>query len=147
MINELAITNQLIKVLQEHLNEYLIEAFQITKDQVVMGAPDVDKAPFPVTIYVEPDYSQIDGSTTCSDSIDFRLTVWVICKRDTQMNLMEKQFVYYNSIYYLLRNNTTLDGFIPETKVIDADFDLAVEANPNVRGSDIQISISFEKDF
>jgi len=147
MINELDVTNQLIKVIQNHLNEYLIEKYQISKGQVVMGAPDVDKAPFPVTIYVEPTYSQIEESTTCSDSIDFRLTIWVLCKRDTQMNLMEKQFVYYNSIYYLLRNNTSLDGFIDETKVIDADFDLAVEANPNVRGSDIQVSISFEKDF
>ena len=147
MINELDVTNQLINVIQTHLNEYLIEKYRISKDQVVMGAPDVDKAPFPVTIYVEPTYSQIEESTTCSDSIDFRLTIWVLCKRDTQMNLMEKQFVYYNSIYYLLRNNTSLDGFIDETKVIDADFDLAVEANPNVRGSDIQVSISFEKDF
>ena len=147
MKNELDVTNQLINVIQTHLNEYLIEKYLISKDQVVMGAPDVDKAPFPVTIYVEPTYSQIEESTTCSDSIDFRITIWVLCKRDTQMNLMEKQFVYYNSIYYLLRNNTSLDGFIPETKVIDADFDLAVEANPNVRGSDIQISISFEKDF
>lgn len=147
MINELGVTNQLISVLQNHLNEYLTKDFQIDKNQVVMGAPDVDKAPYPVTIYVEPTYSQIDESTTCSDSIDFRLTIWVLCKRDTQMNLMEKQFLYYNSIYYLLRNNTTLDGYIDETKVIDADFDLAVEANPNVRGSDIQLSISFEKDF
>lgn len=147
MINELDVTNQLISVLQTHLNEYLVEGYQIEVGQVVMGPPDVDKMPFPVTIFVEPTYSQIEESTTCSDSVDFRVTIWVLCKRDTQSNLTNKQFVYYNSIYYLLRNNTSLDGFIDETKVIDADFDLAVEANPNVRGSDISLSISFEKDF
>ena len=147
MMNELSIALQLISVLQNHLNEYLTKDYQINKDQVVMGGPDVDKAPFPVTIYVEPNYSQMEGQGTTSDKIDFRLTVWVICKRDTQTNLTGKLFIYYNSIYYLLRNNTSLDGYIDKTDVLNAEFDLAVEANPNVRGADIQLSITFEKDF
>ena len=147
MINEIDVTKQLVKVIQEHLNEYLPEGYSITDKQVILDFPDVDKMPYNVCFYVNPEYSEAEDSTTTSDKITFRLGVFVLVKRDTQSNLTEKYFTYYNALYYLLRNNTSLDGFIDDTKVISADFYPAIEGNPNVRGSEISIATIFEKDF
>lgn len=147
MINEIDVTKQLVKVIQEHLNEYLPEGYSITDGQVILDFPDVDKMPYNVCFYVNPEYSEAEDSTTTSDMITFRLGVFVLVKRDTQSNLTEKYFTYYNALYYLLRNNTSLDGFIDDTKVISADFYPAIEGNPNVRGSEISIATIFEKDF
>jgi len=147
MINELDVTKQLVKVIQEHLNECLPEGYAITAKQVILDFPDVDKMPYSTSIYVYPEYSENVESTTTSDEINFRLLIFVLCKRDTQSNLTEKSFAYYNSLYYLLRNNTTLDNYIQDTKVISVNFYPDIEGNPNVRGSKIEIITNFEKDF
>lgn len=148
MISEEDVMDRLVKVIQDHLNEFLPEGYSITDKQVILDyPPDVDRMPFSTCIYVAPEFSEASPLTNCADEISFRLVVFVICKRDTQSNLTKKYFAYYNSVYYLLRNNTTLDGFIPETKVISVDFFPDIEGNPNVRGSKISVVTIFEKDF
>lgn len=147
MISELDITKQLVKVIQDHLNEYLPEGYAIVPKQVILDFPDVDKMPYSTCIYVHPDYSEAEELTTCSDEVNFRLSCFVVCKRDTQTNLTEKYFAYYNAVYYLLRNNTSLEGTIDETKIISVDFYPAIEGNPDVRGSEISLNTIFAKDF
>lgn len=147
MINEEDVMDKMVEVIQDHLSEFLPETYTITDGQVILDYPNVDKMAFDVCVYVAPQFSEMEPSTTCSDSIDFRLSVFILCKRDSQSNLTKKYFAYYNALYYLLRNYTTLDGFIDETKVLSVDFYPSVEANPNVRGAEISISTKFEKDF
>lgn len=145
--NELDVMDRLVEVIQTHLNEYLPEGYSIVPGQVILDFPDVDKMPYNVSIYVQPEYSENEPLTDCSDEVAFRLVVFVLCKRDTQSNLTRKYFTYYNSIYHLLRNNTTLDELIPRTDVISTDFYPDIEGNPNVRGSKITVATIFEKDF
>lgn len=147
MMNELDVMDRLVMVIQTHLNEYLPEGYSIVADQVILDFPDVDKMPYNVSIYVQPEYSEAAALSGCSDEITFRLNVFVLVKRDTQTNLTKKYFAYYNALYYLLRNNTTLDEFISETKVLSVDFFPDIEGNPNVRGSKITVATIFEKDF
>lgn len=147
MMNELDVMERLVEVIQNHLNEYLPEGYSIVTGQVILDFPDVDKMPYNVSIYVQPEYSEAEELTDCSDEITFRLDVFVLVKRDTQTNLTTKYFAYYNALYYLLRNNTTLDGLIPQTKIISVDFFPDIEGNPNVRGSKITVATIFEKDF
>lgn len=149
MTNELNVLKQLATVIETHLNEHLDKDHKIVKGQVVIDFPDVDKMPFPTTIYVQPVFSEPleDKSATTSDTVDFTMSIFVLCKRDTQSNLVEKSFLYYNAIYYLLRTNTSLDGYVGSTRVNDSNFYAAIEGNRNVSGSEISITSEFEKDF
>ena len=145
--NELDIMKQVVKVIQDHIEEFLPEAYSFTDEQVILDFPDVDKMPYSVCIYVNPEYSEIEPNATDCDEVTFRLGVFVLCKRDTQSNLTEKYFTYYNALYYLLRKYTSLDGYVNETKVTDVDFYPNIEGNLNVRGSRIAIQTIFVRDF
>lgn len=148
MINELKVLEQMVTVIETHLNEYLDETIPaISEGQVLLEFPDTDKMPFPVMFYVQPDYAEYEGQTTCADVTDFRLSVFVLCKRDTLANLTIKTYGYYNALYSLLRHNTSLDGFIDMTRINDTNFYPAVEGNPNVQGAEISVSAVFTKDF
>ena len=148
MTNELNVLEQMVRVIGDHLNEYLDEQLPVITDkQVLLEFPDVDKMPYPVMFYVQPDYAAYESETTCSDSTDFRIAVFLLCKRDTRANLTIKTYGYYNALYELLKKNYTLYGAIAGTQIIETHFYPAVEANPNVQGVELSVSTEFTKDF
>ena len=147
MKNELVALKGLRDTIENHINEYLPEDLEsIGEGQVVIDYPNVDKMAFPTMFFVYPDYAEYEPSTTCSDNVDFRISVFLLCKRDTVENLIVKTYGYYNSLYHLLKDNTSLDGVIDQTRINDADFD-EIEGNPNVHGALVSVSTIFEKDF
>ena len=148
MINELKVMQQMVEVIGSHLNEYLDEELPVISDkQVLLEFPDVDKMPFPVMFYVQPDYAAYEEETTCSDKTDFRISVFIMCKRDTKANLTLKTYGYYNALYELLKTNYTLYGAIAGTQIIETHFYPAIEANANVQGVELSVSTEFTKDF
>lgn len=147
MKNELTALKGLRDTIEAHLNEYIPPELEgIGAGQVVIDYPDVDKMAQPTMFFVYPDYAEYEPSTTCSDNVDFRISVFLLCKRDTQENLIVKTYGYYNALYHLLKDNTSLDGVIDQTRINDADFD-QIEGNPNVHGALVSVSTIFEKDF
>lgn len=148
MINELDVIEQVVKVIQQSLNDYLDERYPVISDkQVVIDFPNVDKMPYSTMIYVQPSYSEYKGLTTNSDQADFRVSVFILVKKDTKNNLTLKRFAYYNALYNLLRRNTTLDAYVDRTYFNDTTFYPAVDANENVQGSESSLSVIFTKDF
>lgn len=148
MINELDVIEQVVKVIQEGLNNYLDDSYPaITDKQVVIDFPKTDKMSYSTMIYVQPSYAEYEGLTTNSDKVDFRVSIFILVKKDTKYNLTLKRFAYYNALYNLLRCNTTLDAFVDRTSINDTTFYPAVEANENVQGSESSISVIFTKDF
>lgn len=148
MINEMTVIEQMQAVIIAHLNEYLPEQMaEISEGQVKIEFPDVDKMPFSTMIYVYPNYAEYDELTTCSDDALLRISVFLLCKRDTRENLTLKTYGYYNALYALLRQDTSLDGVVTATSIESTDFYPAVEANPNVQGVEVSVIARFAKDF
>lgn len=148
MINELDIMQRMVSVIQNDLNGYLAEGLEaIVPGQVVLDIPDPDKMAYPVMFYVFSDYAEYEEHTTESDKGTFRLTVFIICKRDTQANLMVQSHGYYNALHDLLRSNTNLGGLVDFTMVESATFYPAVDANPNIRGVEVSVHTEYEIDF
>ncbi len=147
-ISELDIMKAMVSVISTELNSHLAQDIpEITEGQVVLDLPDPDKMPFSNMFYVLPDYAEYEEKTTESDRASFRLTVFILCKRDTGENLTEKSHGYYNALRDLLRTDTTLGALVDFTFVESATFYPAVDANPNVRGVEVSVRTTYELDF
>lgn len=148
MTNELTVIEKMQEVIRLHLNEYLPQQLEpITDGQVDISFPDVDKMPNATMLYVTPDYAEYEDLTTCSDDAQLRISVFLLCKRDTRANLTLKTYGYYNALYELLRKDTSLDGAVTDTTIESTDFYPAVEGNPNVQGVEVSVIARFAKDF
>lgn len=146
MKNELTVLNQLRNVIDAGLNPVTNPATPKTAD-VVIDFPSVDKMPFKSTVYLLPDYAEYEMLATTNDKAEFRVTMFILCKRDTKANLVTKVYEIYNQIYDLLRKDMDLSGYVDFTEVRDATFYPAVEMNENVQGIECSVAIMFTKDF
>ena len=88
-----------------------------------------------------------EALTTSSDVSSFRVSVFILSKKDTKANLTILNYGYYNALCELLRSNMTLDGTVDFTDINDVTFYPAVEANPNVRGAELSLEIRYTKDY
>ena len=148
MTNELTVLTKLADVIGTQLNSYLPQDVpEISDKQVQIEFPDVDKMPYGTMFYVTPNYAEYDDLTTCSDDAHLRASVFLICKKDTKANLTLKTYAYYNALYALLRQNTSLDDTVTSTAIESTDFYPAVEGNPSVQGIELVANIRFAKDF
>ncbi len=114
---------------------------------VVIDFPNVDKMPARRTVYLLPDYAEYETLATTNDRAEFRVTMFILCKRDTKANLVTKVYEIYNQIYDLLRRNIDLDGVADFTEVQSATFYPAVEMNESVQGIESTVSITYTKDY
>lgn len=150
MTNELTALNALKNTIINGLNAYLPEGSiftDITSENVEIEFPIVDQMPKSVMFYLVPDYADYQGMATRSDSVEFRIKVWILVKRDSQSNLTEKYYGYQTALFQLLRTETSLGGVVDFTDINDAEFYPAVDYNPNVQGAEISVSVRYTKDF
>ena len=148
MISELEIMERMVEVITEELNDHLPEGLDpIQEGQVILDIPDTDQMPYPVMFYVFPDFAEYEESTTESDKATFRLTVFILCKRDSRYNLTVKTHGYYNALYDLLRTNTDLGALVDFTTVESATFYPAVDANRDIKGAEADVRTTYEIDF
>lgn len=130
------------------LNEYLDEDIApISATNVEIGFPIVDLMPHKDMIYIQPSYAEFEPLTTTSDSVGFKISIFIIDKKDTRENLTVKNHAYYEALCALLRNNNELDGAVSEVLINNATFYPAVESNPNVVGVEVEITLGYEKDY
>lgn len=148
MKNELTVMNSLLSVMQSDLNTYLDSDLDtLSSENMVIEFPDVDQMPKSTMIYIQPDYAEYEALATTNDQASFRMSVYVLCKRDKRENLTTKFFGYFNGVYSLLRTNTSLSGEVDFTDIMDVNFYPAVEGNLNVKGAEISVSCRYTKDF
>ena len=116
-------------------------------DHVLVEFPDTDQMKYSSMIYICPNYSEYSNVSTHSDNGQFLCSVYVICKRDSNRNLVEKVYTYYTALYNLLREETTLGGVVDFVDVSSADFYPQIEGTKGVAGIETSITCNFENDF
>ncbi len=148
MINELTVLEALQSVLVSDVNKFLAEGWtRLTTDNVVLEWPDVDGMKDDVTVFINGNYAEYEELATTNDQSTFTVSVFLMVKRDTKLNLTQKMYRYFNGIYQALRESMSLDGVVDFTMITDADFFPAIEANTNVQGVEITVAVHYTKDF
>ena len=144
MTNELTVLEALKTVIETEIQQFLPEGSDFG---VLIDFPDVDQMPKKNMYYLQPDYAEFSNMAVQSDLSEFKISVFILCKRDTQENLTIKSYAFFKALYELLRTDISLDGTVDLTDIVDADFFPAVEGNPNVRGVEVHVSVRYTKDF
>lgn len=148
MRNELTILNALKTVVQTQLSDYLPNTLDsIGERNVAIDFPETDQMPMKTMLYIQPNWANYENLSTESDLSVFGITVFIVCKKDTQENLTRKIYGYFNALYELLRTNITLDGEVDFVSITDADFYPAVEGNRNIQAIEVSITVTYTKDF
>lgn len=148
MKNELTILKQLKEVIQTQLNGYLEEGIPLIGERnVAIDFPDTDRMPKDTMFYILPDNAEYENLSTESDASVFTVAVFVICKKDRQESLLVRIHGYFQALYYLLRNNLSLDGYVDFCEVDNAVMHYALEANENIRAVEVSVSVRYTKDF
>lgn len=148
MTNELTVLEAMKSVLVSDVNKYLAEGWtQLTTDNVVMEWPEVEGMTDDVTVFINGNYAEYEELATTNDQSTFTVSVFLMVKRDTKLNLTQKMYTYFNGIYQSLRESMSLDGVVDFTMITDADFFSAIEANKNVQGVEITVAVHYTKDF
>lgn len=153
MKNELTVLKALRDVIDAGLNPTPPqtkgdpEPTPVEKIPVVIDFPSVDKMPAKKTVYLIPDYAEYETLATTNDRADFRVAMFILCKRAPKADLVTDVYNIYNQIYDLLRRNMDLGGVVDFTEVQSATFYPAVEMNESVQGIESTVSITYTKDF
>lgn len=154
MKSELSIMEKLQEVIQDNLNSYLLTdeeygtyAEQITDDNVVIDYPEVENMRKKSMFYITPQEGQLDTLTTCSDEELMTIDVCIMCKRDKNESLVRRVFAYYTALYKMLKNNSTLDGYITFLNVINFDFYPAVNVDGSITAIITTLQLGWCKDW
>ena len=148
MKNELSILNALAGVIQHQLSGYLDENLtSIGERNVAIDFPETDQMPMKTMFYIQPNWANYENLSTESDLSAFGISVFIVCKKDTQENLTKKTYGYFNALYELLRTNISLGGEVDFASITDADFYPAVEGNRNIQAIEVSIAVTYTKDF
>ena len=150
MKDEMTVIEGLRDSIINGINDHLPESEVLTpigEDNVLIDFPDTDKMPKSTMFYIQPNWADFENLTTESDSSVFNVAVFILCKRDKEVNLTKKIYGYFNALYSLLRRNTSLDGVVDFTEVTNSEFYPAVEANKSIQGVEVSVSLRYTKDF
>ena len=148
MKNELTVLTQLRAVIDAGLNPTPAQGETPAENiPVVVDFPSVDKMPARNSVYLVPDYAEYETLATTNDRANFRVKMFILCKRAPKTDLVTKVYSVYNDIYDLLRRDTDLGGTVDFTEVQNAEFYPAVEMNENVQGIEASVAVSYTKDF
>lgn len=151
MKNELTIIESLKKTIVENIEKYIPEnlstRLEINDDNVLIDFPDVDKMPRTTVFYIQPNWSDYEALSTNSDYSTFDISVFILCKKDTQSNLTIKVYELFNALYGVLKTETSLEGVADFTEITNADFYPAVEGNANVKGIEVSVAVHYTKDY
>lgn len=147
MKTELDVLEQLKKVIEEQLNGYIVDKPLIDSNNVSIDYPDVDNMPRSTMFYIQPDMESLETASLTSDLAAMETTIYIIAKKDQQEKLIEKVFIYYTSLYLLLRQNQSLDNFVDFIEVYNMDYYPAVTAQKNTVAIEVSLRIQWEKDW
>ena len=148
MKNELTVLTHLKSCITAHLNTYLPAGLTaITQDSVVIKWPNPDQMKKSVMFYIVPDWAEYENLATTNDSVEFHVTIFILCKRAVHATLEEEGYGYYNALYELLRRHMTLDSYVDFTEIDSANFYSAVDASETVTGTEVAVTINYTKDF
>ena len=135
-------------MVQTQLNGHLDSNLDpIGERNVAIDFPDTDQMPMKTMFYIQPNWADYENLSTESDLSTFGISIFIVCKKDTQENLTKKTYSYFNALYELLRTNISLDGEVDFASITDADFYPAVEGNRSIQAIEVSIAVTYTKDF
>lgn len=150
MKNNLTALQALKDCIAKHINEYITENNNfnvklnaIKDNQIFVEFPDVDKLPLNETIYIIPDYTDLEPQTVCTMLNNDSVKVYVFCKRDTNKNLLAKASTIASSILQVVIKNTTLDGKVNLCELESLDFYPSVTATEGISAYEISLTIRY----
>lgn len=115
----------------------------ISKDNIVVDFPDIDKLPNSTMIYIVPDYSAQQPQTTCTQLNDDYIKVWLFCKRDKQENLVARVTTISSAIMQTILNYRTLDNKVNLCDFQSSDFYPAVTATSIISAVEITLDVKY----
>jgi len=157
MKTELQVLKQLETYIPTNLNSYIdnphnsdpedLDIVDITSSNVLIDYPDTDKMPCPTMFYIVPDIVNFENLTMSSDVAFFDVTVFLLCKKDKQENLITKIFAYYAALYECIKADISLGGYVDDTDMSTMEFFPAVEGQKTIVGMEIHLKLQFTKDY
>lgn len=133
---ELDVLEQLTKVLNDGLDI-----------EVVLDYPDTDNMPHSTMVYVEPENADYEPLTTSSDLAVLHATLYIMAKKEKATELLKKVFRYANSIFSLIRENQTLDGFIDFATITSLIYYPSVDVNTSIKAIELSLDLQWTKDW
>jgi hypothetical protein len=152
MKTEMELLQQLAAYMANNLNNHILQSEEFTIEEIsaeniLVDYPDTDSMKHSTMFYIVPDTETFGALTTCSDLAEMSITVFILCKKDKQENLIKKVFAYFSAFYSCIKEDVSLDSFVDTTNLASMEFYPAVEANKSIVGAEIQLNIQFTKDF
>lgn len=145
---------QVMEKLQEVLSRGILEHLELKAVRENLGAdnflidfPDVDNMRKDIMFYIQPEYEDLEDLTVSSDTAAFDVSIYILCRRDTNANLIRKVFDCYQAIYQALRKNDSLDGFIEFSRITDMEYYPSVSSGQTMTAIEISLVMNWAKEF
>lgn len=113
----------------------------------VVDYPDTDNMKSSTMIYIEPEDAEYQPLTISSDLAILHATIYIIAKKDTPTNLLQKVFRHSDEVFTLIRQNQTLNGFVEFSNITAMEYYPAVEANKNIKAIELSLDLQWTKDW
>lgn len=150
-ISEYEVFEALQKTIQENIKDYYDQykypeaLYEIPHKCVVIGYPEIDHLPGSLSIFINPDYGEMEPLTTRSDLETQRVVISIFCKGASTEDLVKKVFGYYTALYLAISNNPTLKGAVDNCHLTDWDYYPAVGAATGTTCIEVNAEIQWQK--
>ena len=139
------------KFLSEHVNDYIdnnnpfldVKVPALKDKEIMVDYPDIDSLPSSNTVYIIPDYMEVNPQTTCSYLMNNSIKVFLFCKRDKHDNLIRRASTYANAIMQVFIRYTNLGGAVNLCEIQSADFYPSVTADNSISAYEITVSLRY----
>lgn len=151
MKNTISVLEGVRKFLAENINKYIdnnnpflgVKVPELEDKNVMVDFPDIDSLPFKDTIYIIPDYFEINPQTTCSQLVDNNIKIYIFCKRDKHDNLIRRSSTYFNALCQCVIRDTTLGGTVNLAQLGSCDYYPSVTAENTISAYEINLDLKY----
>lgn len=145
MINEATIIEELRSTIIAELNSHksLSISTTFTGTNVVWDIVDVDRMNSDIQLYIETDTVNLDSLTTLDDECRFGLSLAVVAKRDTKINLRDKLFEIKAILYNTFKNYSALSDYVENIEVESWYYIPSVFTEDGIAAIDLKLNLIY----
>lgn len=150
MKNQIEVLEGVRQFIADNINTYLnqnnpfnIVVPELSDKQIIVDFPDIDSLPFANTIYIIPDYMELNPQTVCTNIVNNNVKVFIFCKRDKHDNLIRRSSTYFNALAQVCIRHTTLGGAVNLCELGSADFYPSVTADNTIAAYEVNLTLRY----
>ena len=150
MTNTLEVLERVKQFISENINNYLdennpfsVKVPKLTKDNIIIDFPDIDKLPYQNCIYIIPDYMELAPQTVCTKIMQQNVKIYIFCKKDQKDNLIKRASTYFNALCQVCIKNTTLGGAGNLCELGSADYYPSVSAVSMIAAFEVNLDLKY----